>query len=139
MPTGPASMPLTANDLLSPKGRVEPSFFPNDDLPALTARLEGYLAEGVAKVPAEVEDPDPAVEAWAYHRVFDAMASRLNSTPASVALVDQGSRTYQAHQLKNLYNQSRDWLNRFHSLVQTEVVEAQEGQTQAVQTQVRWW
>lgn len=103
-------MPLAPADLLEPKGPIAPSFFPGEDTTALTARLQAYLDDGVARAAAAglgADVSDRAVRAWAEYRVWNAIVLRMSTESASVTIQDQGARTRTNDQLKNIV-QARD-------------------------------
>lgn len=95
-------MPLAAADLLEPTGILTPGFFPG--VQDVAAHLQAYLtaayADATAKGVAD-DDRDDYARSIAYHRAYLNLANRLATNPASATLVDQGSRTYSAEQLKS--------------------------------------
>lgn len=96
-------MPLTAADLIAPKGEIELSLFSGEDVAALDARLQSYLTEAYTKLgtltlPAGT-DLDEAARAYGYYRAYKAVHLRMSSTAATATIEGEASRTFLASQI----------------------------------------
>ena len=120
-------MAVTSNDLLSPAGELEPAvLWPGEASSDTTARLTGYIEDGVAKA-ASVSDAtanDTAVKTWAYYRAYLAVYLRLTATPSTVALNDQGSASMLVTQIQNFRDLSDAKLTEFNRLLPADEVTA---------------
>ena len=113
-------MAVTPAELLSPTGEIEgAALWPGENDAAVSARLAGYIADGVDKA-ARVTDPgdnDAAVKAWAYHRAYQAVFVALSRIPSTVALNDQGSASMLVTQIQNFKDLADDKLTEFNGLL----------------------
>jgi hypothetical protein len=112
-----ASPHVAADMLQSGGGDLTPSLFPHLDAAGLAAYLTVKLAEGYARAAAAVPalinpDKDAAAIMWAYSQAFRAVWLRLSSSPATVGVDGEASRTYLAVQIQNFKDQSDDYLAR---------------------------
>lgn len=101
---------LTGTDLLEPLGILTPEMFPGDAVPSdtLDAYLETAYERADLKTVADT-DRDDYARAIVYARAWERVATRLASTPASVSLTDQGSRAYNAEQLRTAAANADKW------------------------------
>lgn len=94
-------MAVTATQLLSPSGELDPgSLWPGESSADTTARLTGYIADGVSRV-SELSGlaADRAVTVWAYHRAYHSVYLRLAALPSSVTINDEGSSSTTSAQM----------------------------------------
>ena len=91
-------MALTAIDLISPKGEIETTLFPNDEDHELQERLDAYILEAIGKEPTATDD---AVRAWSYYRAYRSIFLTLSAQPITQSLNDQGSVQYSKDQINN--------------------------------------
>lgn len=64
---------ITAEDVISPKGRLQRLFFPELSEPGqLEAHLEVYIADAYARGAT-----DDSADLWVYHRAFTYLADRI--------------------------------------------------------------
>lgn len=100
---------LTATDLLEPLGSLTPGMFPGDDA---ETTLDAYLEtayERADTLQVAATDRDEYARALVYARAWERVATRLSSTPANVSLADQGTRTYNAEQLRQAVANADRW------------------------------
>lgn len=113
-------MPLTAAAFPKLVRALASSLTPGEDAAAVVG---GYLAAAYAQlaaVPAAAMDAavrDAAAGWWAAYQVWDDIATRMTTTPASVTLVDQGSRAYTAEQVRQAVANRDGALARYNALV----------------------
>lgn len=134
-------MAVEATDLVAPQGKIEIGFFPGEDEIKTNERLASYLVEGYAKAGSlsAGAQQDAAAEAWAYHRAYIAIYTRLSITPYHAALNDQGSRTYSSQQINVFKELADEMLLLFQAQfpVQSDTVELGL-RSYATPTQVTW-
>lgn len=131
-------MAITADDLLSPNGPVEPGLFPGEDIEGdvpgstiLKDRLGVYIAQASAKNSGiSFPDADAADTAWALHLTFHAAwilsIARPSTENAQVPVL--GSETYAKDQRDALYEQAEYYLGEYNELLaQVPTTEAQKG------------
>jgi hypothetical protein len=123
-------MAVIAADLLSPRGRVERSFFPGDSEVTLEERLDSYIEEAEG-----LTSNEEAIKAWSYYRVYEAVADRLNSNPSTASLNDQGSRSYATSQIDAMERKAREWREKFDGLAYGS---GREAGSRAVRTIIEW-
>jgi hypothetical protein len=113
---------LTAADLLTPAGRINPKLFPADLSADLNTRLEHYLSHGYQKADAyewDTEDErNEAAEAYAYYLAFTDIYLEMARSPASVTLNDQGSTTTLKDQIAAFKDIADGYLLTFDDLVE---------------------
>ena len=134
-------MAVTVDDLTSPAGDLEPAvLWPGEASADVTARLAGYLtdAEARAAVITDADDKDRAIVAYAYHRAYQSVATRLAATPSSVTLNDQGSVTTTAAQLAAMQELADRWRDKFDALLPVPEDAALNQPSAAVPTVIRW-
>lgn len=131
-------MPLTATDLLEPKGALDRLvMWPKVPQSTVAGNLGQYLDDGYARATALAVDAaelDEAARQWAYHRAYANVAQRLNARPASVNIGQQGSANYLTAQIAHWTTLAQQALSAFEAL--TPVVE-DEGDSYAVITSLR--
>lgn len=115
---------ITSLDLRAPAGEIEEEFFPEEDSFAVVDRLSAYLAEGYLKAAALAVGAvqDSAAAAWAYHRAYRAIYTRLSAAPSSVTNSDQGSASYTGAQIKSFADLAAEKLSSFNGQVSVAVV-----------------
>lgn len=111
-------MAVAAADLLSPNGEIEVSFFPGEDETAVTGRLTAYISDGNAKAASlSGAEKDAAVTAWAYHRAYKAIYTKLLRNPSSWSLEGEGSASISGEQIKAFGRLADDYLAVFNAAV----------------------
>lgn len=96
-------MALAGPDLVEPIGSLTAELFPELDAAAFAARMTAYASQGNTEATAAGftgSAVDAPARAWAYHRAYTAIFTRLNRDPASVSLSDQGSAAFLGAQLQ---------------------------------------
>jgi len=98
-------VPITADDLKTPKGEFKISMFPDDegDEVRFDARLDAYVDAGIDKATAAgIADPsasfDRAVKAWATYLGANEIYNDMLTTPASVDVKDKTQASFTATQ-----------------------------------------
>ena len=97
-------MAVTAADLTSPTGEIEPAvLWPGEAGATTTARLTAYVADGELQAAdiAAGASHDAAVKAWAYHRAYMSVYMRLTAEPTATTINDQGSASWSTQQVQN--------------------------------------
>lgn len=111
-------MSVTAASLLSPTGEIEISFFPGENETQVTARLNAYITEGVAKAAAlSGAAQDAPVTSWAYHRAYKAIYTKLLRNPSSWAVEGEGSASISSAQIREFGKLADDKLAEFNGAV----------------------
>lgn len=85
-------MALEPADLIEPKGRLQESLFPGEDMLAL---VTGWLTKAAAKATLAGNFIDAATEAYAYYLAYSHVADRLAGQPNSVS-VDSAAQVQQS-------------------------------------------
>lgn len=101
---------LSAEDLLEPKGAVNPSaLFPGESATKVEARLEAYLADGYSQASdlAAGSEQDEAARQWAYYRARDARYQVMVAKASTVDVAGEGSKSYLVTQI-TLMGELRD-------------------------------
>jgi hypothetical protein len=88
-------MAVVWTDLTTPTGELDGAILFSESGATLQTRLEGYIADGEAKVGADLtgDDLDAAVTLWAEYRAYLAKYQLELSKHAQKQLVNQGSAT----------------------------------------------
>jgi len=110
---------ITTTSLIAPVGRIEPEMFPGDTPAMLQQRVAAYLVDAQTKPEVMVLDPESvnfAIQAWVYHRAFDAASVLMDSKAATVSLADQGSKSFLHEQIKQQRDRAQYWLDQFLEL-----------------------
>ncbi len=116
---------IDAPSLLAPIGEIELEFFPEEDESTVTERLDAYIAEGTRKSAAlSGAEQDVAVTAWAYHRAYLAIYTRLLAAPSSWSLNDEGSASRTGMQISAFRDLAVAKLSEFNGLVAAPVTAA---------------
>lgn len=106
-------MAIASDDLLAPRGEIEPALFPGETGQALSERLEGYITEGYTNADlAGHTDPvrqDAIARFYAYFRAYNAAIQRIVANPTTVAFNDKGSSSYSSEQLRILLGEAERW------------------------------
>jgi hypothetical protein len=104
-------MPLTATDLMSPKGPVEAFLFPGEDSNVIEARLQGYIDFAMAdeRIAAQTDPTtqDKLARPYAISLVYSAVVDRLSAQPLTVTTTEKGGHGYSAEQIKT-FKELRD-------------------------------
>ena len=99
-------MPLTAQDLLTPRGRLNgAALWPGVSAEEVDETLGTYLDEGYAKpevAALAVGDRDDPARLWAYHRAYQEAYERLLLTPSTVNTSDQGGSSFLLTQIEHV-------------------------------------
>ena len=113
-------MAVTAADLTSPVGEIEPAVLWPGELGATTTeRLTAYVADGELQA-ADLSagaSRDAAVKAWAYYRAYMAVYIRLTAEPTSKTINDQASESFSVQQIQNWKDMADAKLATFTELV----------------------
>ena len=120
---------VTPADLVAPKGELEASLFPKEDIAASGGRLEQYLSE--------VNGSDEAKKAYAYYRAYRAVYVRMSSTPIRASLDDQGSREFDKGQADRFLALSEEW-RAVYDVAIAVAVPQRVSSTAAVATRIVW-
>lgn len=121
-------MAVDPSTLIAPLGLVESSLFPGEDL---TARLTHYVSE-------KGGEPDEAVEAWAYHRAFLAVYTRLSGVPSTASFGGGQSESYMQSQISNFKDLAERYLDRYHAIVDPAPVRTERMGTGSVRHDFTW-
>ncbi len=123
-------MAVVATDMLDPVGEIVPAMFGDDSPPGatpragqtvLTARLDGYIARGVAKTLIDPLGPnagliDRAVLEWAYYLAWDSFYLSLLSKKASMNIAGEVSFSISSKQIDDAQRRAEYHLEQFIAL-----------------------
>ncbi len=97
--------------------------FPDDDESTLETRLNTYIQRGYDEIgrfeldpPISAELRGRAVSFYAYYLAFGALYRSMSAAPATLAFVDQGTRTRNQAQIDHFGSKSRDYLSQFQAI-----------------------
>ena len=110
-------MAILPVDLRDPKGPVQRVMFPDDDLSALDARLQGYIDRGVASsaaLPAGVPQ-DKATRNFALWQAFDASHTIFLSLPARTRKEGENALEYLDGQIDGLREKALEYKAEFEA------------------------
>lgn len=104
-------------DLRDPKGPVQRVMFPDDDLSALDARLQGYIDRGVVAAAALTAGAaqDKAVRNYALWQAFDASYTIFLSLPARTRKDGENSLEYLDGQIEGLNLKALEYKGEFEA------------------------
>lgn len=105
-------MAVVPASLQAPAGELEDVLFQGLTPVQITARLQAYIDDAVAKsaLLTDATQRDSFTIAWAYYRAYRAQAERLAAQPASASLQGLGSMSTSVAQLDFFNRQSVEWL-----------------------------
>lgn len=110
-------MSVAPADLLQPKGRIDPEYFPDDDETQVEARLQAYLDEGLLEADAGgASDVDRAVKAWGYYRAYTTITERLAGAPSTSSVDGEMNATYTSDQRATFRTAAEHYLQVFQAL-----------------------
>lgn len=110
---------LTPDNLLEPRGDLSPELFPGKDAAWIDTLLATYLADAYARIPATIvgTTADLAAAAWSYARAYRHVLSRLSRVPATMAIVNEQSRTITGEQLRTFASLAAKWEAEFQTII----------------------
>lgn len=116
---------ITATDLLEPIGDLALAYFPGKPQADVEALLGAYIADGVARLPAEVSalgapTTDLAVTAWSYYRAYRNITMRLSRDPATVHIEGEVATTITGEQIRTFKDETARWLADWSTLIAVE-------------------
>lgn len=93
---------LTNADILYPKGKVKPEYFPGSTTVAadITAWLTDAYANAIVAALTTQAARDVAARAYAYYRAFETILLDMSADPSSVEMPDQGSKSWLLSQIE---------------------------------------
>ena len=112
---------LAADDLLAPRGELQPALFPMVDTQAVATMVDEYLQAGYSEAAAAGFTDQPRLDriarAYAYWRIYDGVVQRIAASPMSLSLNDKGSSTYTTEQLRVLTGKANYWQSEYMLVV----------------------
>jgi hypothetical protein len=108
-------MAVTVQQLVAPRGELEPALFPAGDL---MERVSVCILEGYEKAADLTENQDAAVAAYVHYRIYTAVARRLAVEPER-AEVDDLARTYNVKQASTFQALADRFKAEFDSYIPT--------------------
>jgi hypothetical protein len=110
---------VTPEQVIAPQGEVEHEvMFPGDSPEDFAARIAGYVHDANKRA----GDNADAARAWAYHRAFSAVATRLMTMPTSATLAEGGSYSHMVTQLTIAQQRAQFWLDAFDTAMAPVIV-----------------
>lgn len=114
--------PLTADDLLAPKGELESDWFAPLEPSAVSARLNEWLNAGALKAPTDYtqQQRNDVASAWAHYNAYKHISSALARKPSMLTVTEQNdttSRTYTAQEIQHFVDLRDSWYSVFLALV----------------------
>lgn len=124
-------MPLTATDLLTPRGRLNgAALWPHLSVEDREAAIETYLDEGYAKAEVaalDAGDQDEPAKLWAYHRAYESAYERLLLSPSTIDLNDEGGSSFNQSQIDQVGDLADRALADYNALIVELGAEEEEG------------
>lgn len=114
-------MARTVNDLLDPRGKLDPEvLFPGKRPTTYRRKLTQYLTNGYEQATADgiaVGSLDDAAVLWAYWLTYDGLYTARVNLPAQASIKDEADASYTADQLARLQQLATDAWDAYQALV----------------------
>lgn len=118
-------MPLVAEDLLAPRGELQPALLAiaagtQAAADVVTDWLDAGYDYAAAAGFTDAARVDRIARAYAYWRAYDAAVQAIAASPMSVSFVDKGSSTFTSEQLRTLQSKATQWQAEYDAAITLE-------------------